>query len=206
MNKYIKYIIIHFICLDISAQSPAISANVGYAMSILSGTSYHFREPLLNSVNNGLTAEYIFKTDQIGLGLEVGYIRKGLKEISIINNLSLCLKIKRYYKTNFFFSMGIGYDRFLSSITNIYYSENYTSNYIILKKFDFYIQPVIGYTVLKKNNLWITPNIGFDFSLFPINITNNRTNGHLPLLYNRYAFLNINILYKLKKKVANLKS
>lgn len=206
LNKYIKYFTLILICKNISAQSPAISGNVGYAASLLSGNSYHFNTPLINSISNGITAEYIFKTDQIGLGLEAGYIRKGIKEISIINNLSLCFKIKRYYKNNFFLSMGIGYDRFLNSITNTYYSENYTSNFIILKKFDLYIQPVLGYTIIKKDNLWITPNIGFDFSLFPINIENNKTNGHLPLLYNRYAFININILYKLKKKVENLKN
>lgn len=205
LNKYLKYFALLLISQNISAQSPAISANIGYAVSSLSGNSYHFNAPLINSFNNGITAEYIFKTDQVGLGLEAGYIRKGLQNVAIINNLSLCFKIKRYYKNHFFLSMGIGYDRFLNSMISIYHSENYTSDFITLKNFDFYIQPVLGYTVFKKNNLWITPNVGFDFSLFPVNISNNRINGHLPLLYNRYAFLNINILYKLKKKVENQK-
>ncbi len=201
MNKLILIFYLYSFCYTAFSQHLAASLSGGYSISstreqnMFTGS---YNVPILNNIHNGITAEYIFKTEQVGLGLELGYLKKGNQSIVGLNCVSLCFKIKRYYKNNVFFSMGLGYDRFMSYAINEMYLPKNTSNTLLLNPFDLFVQPSIGYIVYKNDYIKIIPMTGFDFSFLSLNTENSIPHHGVSRLYNRYYFFTINLQYQVK--------
>lgn len=180
------------------SQYLAPSVDIGYAMSSpkTDREFWHNSQYLKDIFHNALTLEYLFKTEQVGLAVDFGYIKKG-NDGFVTNNLYTCLKIKRYYKNRLIFSAGAGFDYITSySISNnapFLYSPPTKTEIVPI---DFFLRPSLGFAIIKTQRLNISPFIGFDFSLTPYNRSDNSRQRFS--FYNRYFFISINTQYRFR--------